>query len=359
MKKIASIAVFSAGLIMLAFLIKTVFFYKAIYRPKQTGAQAVKKEPKTAYNILLLGYGGEGHDGAYLTDTMIVLHLNIKRKLATLISIPRDIWVQLPTESGQPYGAKINTVFQIERFPTTFPDVTAQGLTKSMVTSITGLPIDNYVTVDFDGFKKSIDIIGGVNINVARAFTDKEYPVDGMEKDLCGKTEADLPELEKIATQSPVLAFPCRYETLAFSAGPQEMDAVRALKYVRSRHGDADGGDFGRAARQQLFLEAVREKVVSVGFIPKILPLMNELQDDIETDIDPALIQQFIGELSRSDSYRVNKVVLSNNDYLDFGRSSDGQSILMPKAGMNKWSEVHAWIEEEITATATPSAVAQ
>lgn len=359
MKKIASIALFICGLILLAFLVKSVIFYNSIYKPKPGAVKsAVQAEPKHIFNILLLGYGGEGHAGAYLTDTMMVLHIDTLKKQAALISLPRDIWVQLPTESGEPFGAKINTVFQIEKFPKTFPDVTAQGLTKAMVTRITGLPIDNYITIDFKGFKKSIDIIGGVEIDVSRSFTDQEYPVDGKEDDMCGKTPEELPELEKVATISPVLAFPCRYETLAFSKGPQEMNAERALKYVRSRHGDADAGDFGRAARQQLFLEAVKDKVVSIGFIPKIIPLMNELQDDIETDIDPALIQQFITEMSQSDKYTIRKIVLSDDGYLDFGRSADGQSILIPKKGENNWKDVHAWIKKDIAAVASVSATA-
>ena len=71
-------------------------------------------------------------------------------------------------------------------------------LVKQAVQEVTGLQIDNYVAVSFDGFKKGVDLLGGMDVNVEKTFDDYEYPVDGKEKDLCGKEEKDLPELEKI-----------------------------------------------------------------------------------------------------------------------------------------------------------------
>jgi LCP family protein required for cell wall assembly len=150
-----------------------------------------------------MGYGGPGHDGAYLTDSMMLAHFDLAKKKTTMISIPRDIWVKLPTKSEVPFHAKINTLYQNEKFPDTFPDVIPEDLVRNTVQDITGLLVDNVVTVDFSGFKKAIDILGGVHITVEKSFTDREYPIDGHEDDLCGKTEADLPELEKVATESP------------------------------------------------------------------------------------------------------------------------------------------------------------
>lgn len=351
--------------------IKVFDFYSAIYQP--TVAQTTRRptappKPKTEYNILLMGYGGSRHDGAYLTDTMMVAHIDLVKKKATTISIPRDIWVRLPTKSGTPFHAKVNTLYQIEKFPDTFPDVDPGDLVRNSIQDITGLLIDNVVTIDFNGFKKAIDILGGVNISVQQAFTDQEYPVDGRENDLCGKEEKDLPELEKIATESsPIAAFPCRYETLNFSAGAQTMDGARALKYVRSRHGNVGGGDFGRAARQQQFILGLRQKLTSLTVITSLTPLLDELKSNITLDIPQNTMQKFLGEAPHIKSYNIEHLVMSDNDYLDFGRSDDGQSILEPKAGEDNWKNVRAWIQNSIAGIkptptvpqAAPSASAQ
>src|SRR3990167_5307399 len=70
------------------------------YNTTNTAPLTKLKQEKTAYNFLLLGYGGGVHEGTYLTDTIMVAHLDIKTKKATLFSIPRDLWVRLPTKSG-------------------------------------------------------------------------------------------------------------------------------------------------------------------------------------------------------------------------------------------------------------------
>lgn len=340
--------------------VKVFDFYSAIYQP--TVAQTTRRptappKPKTEYNVLLMGYGGPGHDGAYLTDTMMVAHIDFAKKKATTISIPRDIWVKLSTKSGTPFHAKVNTLYQNEKFPETFPDVDPTDLVRNTVQDITGLLIDNVVTIDFSGFRKAIDILDGVEINVQQAFTDQEYPIDGKEDDLCGKEEKDLPELEKIATESaPFNAFPCRYETLNFSAGVQTMDGARALKYVRSRHGNVGGGDFGRAARQQQFIIALREKLTSLTVITSLTPLLDELKNNITIDIDQRTMQKFLGEAPHIKSYKLDHLVMSDNDYLDFGRSDDGQSILEPKAGQDDWKDVRTWIQHSIAGiTPTPT----
>src|SRR3989344_197169 len=81
------------------FLVRLGIFYGKIYNPKNS----VEKKPsveKSSYNILLLGYAGGTHEGTFLTDTMIVAHVDLKKKSVVLVSLPRDIWVAVPTKSG-------------------------------------------------------------------------------------------------------------------------------------------------------------------------------------------------------------------------------------------------------------------
>jgi anionic cell wall polymer biosynthesis LytR-Cps2A-Psr (LCP) family protein len=134
------------------------------------------------------------------------------------------------------------------------------------------------------------------------------------------------------------------------------MAGERALKYVRSRHGDFDGGDFGRAARQQQFVEGLREKLTSFTLITNLAALLDELKSHITIDIDQKTMQKFLGEAPSIKSYTMDHLVMSDNDYLDFGRSDDGQSILAPKAGRDNWKDVKTWISNAIAGiTPTPT----
>ena len=240
---------------------------------------------------------------------MMVAHIDIKKNKVALISLPRDLWYKLPTKSKEDYHAKINSIYQLGLFPTEYPDVDTKtypdvSLIKKAISDITGLTIDNFVTVDFTGFTRGIDILGGVVVDVQKTFDDFEYPIEGKEKELCGRDAEfvqiekflkpgfdpgekqqlfkDKPELEvffKNITDEPKDAFPCRYERLHFDAGRVFMNGETALKYVRSRHSSQDGTDFGRSERQQQFFKAVKDKAISLGIITKIIPLLDELKN--------------------------------------------------------------------------------
>lgn len=342
--------------IVLGFYLKTTQFYSKIY----TGSSILDNntdEPKTEFNILLMGYGGGKHQGTYLTDTMMVAHIDTKTKKALLISIPRDTWVAVPTRNkDENFHAKINSVYQMGLSPRNYPSIeskyqSVQGsaeLLKVILKHVTGLTIDNYVAVDFAGFTRGVDLLGGASIIVDKSFDDFKYPIDGMEDDPCGKEGEELDKAEKEATESPELIFPCRYENLHFDAGRQQMDGKTALKYVRSRQSAQDGGDFARARRQQRFIEAMREKILNVGIVTKIVPLMDELQDHIRTDINSDQLGQFISETDNAREYSLSHFVLSTNNHLKETYSFDRQYILIPTRGEDIWVDVRTDIRNTI-----------
>lgn len=358
---------------VLVFMLGTYFyskfdsFYKSIFS-KNTQTEIIPAE-KTVWNILFLGYGGfkeDGtpHDGTYLTDTIISININTKTKKATLISIPRDLWVQLPTKSGEEFYAKLNSVYQNELFPDTFPDVKSDGdLMKAVVENIIGQQIDSIVTIDFYGFKRMIDVIDGIDVNVEKTFDDNQYPIEGKEADLCGKSEEEyqklLPELE--ATNSPELVMPCRFEKLHFDKGIVHMTGDQALKYARSRHSNEDGGDFARAARQQKVIEAVRSRMLSIGFISKIVPLLDEMKKHIKTDITSEEINKLSQEAISANQYKIDKIVLSDQNYLKDSYSKNGQWILISKDGINNFTTIKKEVNNSLlgitpTIAATESA---
>lgn len=356
------------GIFFALFVFKGLSFYSNIQTNKNPNIKVATKTPeeKSIYNMLLLGYGGGKHDGAYLTDTIMFLHLDTKLKKAILLSIPRDVWVKLPTDSGEDFHSKINSVYQMGLYPKEYPDVDTTytkdgddaGLIKHIMEQITGQKIDYYSTIDFQGFIKAIDILGGIEVDVDTTFDDYYYPVDGKEADTCGKKDQELEDAMKVATEDAKIAFPCRYEDLHFKKGLTKMNGETALKYARSRHALQDGGDFNRAKRQQKVMDAVKEKMLSVGFIPKIIPLMNELDDHIRTDLPLTELNKLLLELGKSKDYKVTKLVLTQETFLKSSMSRNGQYIIIPKAGLDDWTDVQKeidFIRRGITPTPTPT----
>lgn len=373
-------------IIFLAVLLSAIVFfgvYKSFFKKTNT---VIKPPPpiQTSFNFLVLGYAGGTHDGTYLTDTIMLTHVDTKTKKVILFSIPRDLWVRLPTKSGEDFHTKINSLYMHELYPKDYPDIIPDNLTKKITNQVTGLKIDGYVSVNFAGFTKAIDILGGIDVDVKKSFTDPEYPIESKEKDLCDKdieelfTKAqpfitpgynpeernrqfkDNPKLEefvKNATDSPELAFPCRYEKLEFVKGRTHMDGVTALKYARSRHSPEDGGDFARALRQQQVIEAVKNKVISLGFVTKIIPLLDEFKKDVKTDINLDLIKKLIPLANQSDKYIVTTYVISDDNLLQNAVSADRQYILIPKEGMDVWSGIQKGINNIIEGL-TPTPIA-
>ena len=131
-------------------------------------------------NVLLLGTPGGRHDGPSLTDTMMVASYNLKTNKLYLISIPRDLW--LPA-----FKAKANTVYLRG-----LKQGNGLEFAQTVIGNIVGLPIKYALRVDFNGFVKVIDALGGIDVEVSRTFDDYRYPITGKEDDLCGFEEKEI-----------------------------------------------------------------------------------------------------------------------------------------------------------------------
>jgi polyisoprenyl-teichoic acid--peptidoglycan teichoic acid transferase len=219
-------------------------------------------------NVLILGIAGGDHDGSDLTDTMLVLSFDIKNNLS-LISIPRDIW-------SDNLKDKINSAYHYgEEKGKSLPAGRLGGglvLAKATISDVIGLPIQYSMVFNFSGFESIINVIGGISLQVPAAFTDTEYPIAGRENDMC----------------SGDVTLACRYETIHFDAGRQQMDGTRALKYIRSRHAQGEQGtDFARSRRQQEVIVAVKEKIISKDVVlrPQLFGKLFGIVDQA-TDMD-------------------------------------------------------------------------
>lgn len=206
-------------------------------------------------NLVLLGIGGEGHEGADLTDSILFVSFNLSNNSAIMISIPRDIWV--PS-----LQAKINTAYHYGLLQR---EDGGRDLAKSVVAEILGVPVHYAVVLDFQGFVKAIDAVGGIDLVIEHTFDDYKYPIPGME------------------TAEPESA---RYTHLHFDAGPTHMSGATALQFVRSRHAEGDEGtDFARGARQTKTIFAFRNKLLSTQTLFNSATL-NTLRDSLNSSVD-------------------------------------------------------------------------
>lgn len=274
-------------------------------------------------NILVMGIGGEGHEGSTLTDTMLVASISLEQPKVKIISIPRDLWIP-------GLRAKINSAYY-------WGEQKSEGsgisLARTTVEEVIGQQLQYGVVIDFAGFTKIIDVLDGVNVNVKQGFTDPMYPIAGRENDLC---DGDLD-------------YKCRYESITFESGLQKMNGERALKFVRSRHAEGDEGtDFARSARQQQVISAIKDRVLmpEIFLSPKkINSLFEVVNSSTTTDINSEslaiLARKIYDGRDSIDSYTIPEQILVNPP---ISPMYDRLYVFIPKAGNGRWNEIQDWV---------------
>lgn len=310
------------------------------------------KETDGVTNILLIGVDERAKGGSSLTDTMIVASYRHADNRLVLLSFPRDLWVKIPKFDGVgEHYTKINGVYTVGEdngYSAGEGELGGGvGLLARVLKDHVNIPIHYYGKINFNGFQKAIDEVGGVDIYVENAFTDYQYPRMGYEN----------------------APWETRWEVLSFKQGWQHMNGETALKYARSRHAyGPEGSDFARARRQQKVILALKEKVMSnqTLFNPtRIQNLYMALSSEFDTNISlnelPIFYDLFkeMGDFSSIKTY-----VLSNGDdeagllYNPDPGQYGGAYVLIPREGWDTLEEfVQQILYEMVTETpeATPS----
>jgi anionic cell wall polymer biosynthesis LytR-Cps2A-Psr (LCP) family protein len=285
-----------------------------------TGAELKTIEGRT--NMVLLGVAGGEHDGADLTDTILVLSFKPEAQTLSMISLPRDLWSDTLKD-------KINSAYH-------YGEEKKKGggliLSKAIISDMVGLPVEYGLVFDFSKFRDIINLVGGVSIDVPKEFTDKEFPIPGRENDTCNNDPT----------------FACRYEALHFAAGMQMMDGDTALKYVRSRHAEgAEGSDFARSKRQQQVLLALKTKITSqeVMFNPTVVKKLYEAFDSAtDTDLNIGELLT-IGKLFvKTPQENISRVSLEDQLY-NPPNSWYGRFVLLPK---ESFEALHAYVKQQL-----------
>ncbi|HEX5040167.1 MAG TPA: LCP family protein [Candidatus Limnocylindria bacterium] len=276
-------------------------------------------------NVLMIGYGGGDHAGAYLADSIQILSIDPETDTTTTIPIPRDLWIEGVTEFSQ--NGKINEVFAVGQAEEGI-DAAGDRLAE-VVSDVTGLEIHHWLSIDFTGFEEMVDAVGGVTVQnpVAFSYTNLE-----------SKHQAG------------------NWDLGTFRAGEIHLDGAQALAYSRARYTSvvAESNDFARSIRQARVLAALRSKLGDggLGSIGPGLQLMDAMEGRVRTDlsvIDLALVSSHLSSDRR--------IELSEGPVLTATTNTIGQYILVPTGwtGPGDYGGLHAYIADQL-AQPIPSA---
>ncbi len=267
--------------------------------------------------VLMMGldYRDWEDEGPSRTDTMILFTMDPVARTAGILSIPRDLWVNIP---GFDYG-KINTAYylgELYEVPGGGPALALQT-----VEDLLGVPINYYAQVDFSAFESFIDEIGGVEIEIAEAMS-----VDPIGPD----------------------------NTVELEPGLQVLDGPTALAYARNR--DTIGGDFDRSQRQQQVILAIRSQILNLDMLPNLISkapvLYNSLSTGINTNFSLQEIIQLAWLAQQIPAENISRGAIGP-DHVTITMSPDGLDILMPDPDL-----VRALRDEIFTATGAVSPAA-
>ena len=227
---------------------------------------------------LIIGVDSGVGRNTYLTDTMIVVSLDRSTRTVSLLSIPRDM-VDVPMADGRQYRDKINSLVAYARHhPEQFPgsDGTGFDVLMGALSALLITPIDYYAKVDLGGFVRVVDVLGGVDVNVARSFCDPSYDEYGFTKGF------------------------------SIKAGLHHLNGQQALAYARVRKASGES-DFTRAARQQEVISGIRDSIVHGGFLNDPIGLLQAVSKTVETNIPRDLLPDLAdlaSQVGREQTYR-------------------------------------------------------
>ncbi len=246
-------------------------------------AEKLKGENKGRVNILLLGIGGEGHSGGELTDTIMIASIKPATNEASLLSIPRDLYVQIPNTNK---SSKINAV---KLYGDKSRGENGIELLRQAVGEVSGLDIHYYVQLDFDGFVKIVDDLGGIDVYLENDINDPAYPDFGR-----------------------------GYDPFYIKKGWHHLDGATALKVARSRHSTM--GDFDRIKRQQDIIKAAKQKVFekySKLDIFTFKKIFDSLGDNLKTDIRLKEFSRFYKVAKGIKNHKITVDVIDTKRYLN------------------------------------------
>lgn len=274
------------------------------------GGGATPDEQEGRINILFLGMRGANMPGgALLADSIMVASFDTKGNKVALISVPRDLYVQIP---GTGERGKINSVYSHWE-----SGGKGQGIEKmkEMMQTVTGVKINRAVVINFNGFRQLIDAVGGVDVRLSKSFSETQQFVEGNE---CGGA-------------------------FTLPAGTSHLNGEKALCYARAR---VQTNDFDRSKRQQAILKALKEKMISLGTLAdfsKLNNILNIVGENVKTDLTPEEMKGFYEQYAGMKDADILQLVFENSEkgLLEVPSAGTGLGyVLVPRAGQDDYSKL-------------------
>lgn len=284
----------------------------------------LKGEDQGRVNILLAGDSADdpGHAGGQLTDSIMIVSIDTKTHTGFMLSVPRDLWVDVPGWGHQ----KINAANENSNFNEQGYPHGGMGQLEQVVQSDLGIPIDYYALINYTAFKQAVDAVGGITINVQS--TDPRGIYDA-------------------------------YTHLKIPNGMVSLSGQEALNLARARGDDAAGdvsyglgSDFDRTQHQRQMLVALAQKAESAGVLAnpiKVSQLFGAFGNNINTDLnlqDVLRLQQITKGMNVTHLQSITYQYGGKNSLISGYRSPDGQDALVPSQGVDSWGQLQQFYKQ-------------
>ncbi|MBI4673026.1 MAG: LCP family protein [Chloroflexi bacterium] len=274
--------------------------------------------PPTNLNVILLGTDQRAGQSNWRTDTLILLTINQQEKTVGMLTIPRDLYVNIPGIGKQ----RINTADfygYYYHYPGDGPNLIKQTIEQNL-----GIRVHYFVRGGFDAFRKAIDLLGGIQVDVDCPLYEQDFYDD------------------------------YGHATLNFQPGLQTMDGVTALRYARSRY---TTNDYDRGRRQRKVILAMWDKATALNLLPKWPELYEQMRDSIQTDLSPVEMAAFAYIGAQLKMNQIKSRAIDNRSTIPY-ITPEGAQVLLPNP-----EKIHAVLVEffapiadEVDAVATENA---
>jgi len=318
---------FGAKTIAVVLILSIVIFFLVFWLPsglwdtvKNISGAGLPTDLHGRTNVLVLGVAGDSEEGGLLTDSIMVVSLDVKKGSFNSLSLPRDLYVHSPLGDS-----KINEIYSrlyalgLRKFLPPTPEgrepvraatgLAALDITREQVAEFLQMEIHYGAVINFQVFEKIIDELGGIDLFIPEDIEDPYYPTDNY-----------------------------GFQTFTIRRGIQHLDGATALKYVRSRKTTSD---YNRSKRQQMVLRAIADKALSAQIITdigKIKRFFYLYRQNVVTDIDIGTGIALATVMAGSDPTQGHREVLSNDPSVTGGllyapglEKYDGQFVLIPE----------------------------
>lgn len=301
-------------------------------------AQPLKQDKYGRSNIVIFGTSEDDqfdHDGATLTDSILLVSVDQKKKTAAITSVPRDLWVEYDEDCDIGYQGKINAVYQCALGSNNDVMAGSHAL-RSKVSEVYGVDVQYSIKVGYKAVQQAVDAVGGIEVNI-----ESEDPRGILDRNF---------------------DWECRYQCyyVKYPNGQAKLDGKRALALARARN-DAGGyglsrGNFDREINQQKILLALQKKAVSAGTLANPVSasqLIDSIGNNVRTNFVAGEIKTLIGLGRDIKEKSIDRFSLVDQDpaIITTG-SANGQSIVRPVAGLLDYSEIALFIKKRLTSDA-------